>query len=92
MGEDLVLRLIFLKCKDLGIWNLKCEVGLFFFINSIKNGNILLELCGVVVDIFCIVNYFEFIYFGWIFRKDNSVIDMFVKYVLNVFSEDFVFI
>lgn len=89
MGENLALRSTLLKCKDLGIRNLKCEAGSSFLINSIKNGNTLLELCGVVADILCTANYFEFIYFGWISRKDNSAIDMLAKHVLNVSSEDF---
>ncbi|KAH0921662.1 LOW QUALITY PROTEIN: hypothetical protein HID58_021680, partial [Brassica napus] len=43
MGEGLALRSALLKCKDLGIRNLKYEADLSLLINSNKNRNTLLS-------------------------------------------------
>ncbi|KAF3540476.1 hypothetical protein F2Q69_00018600 [Brassica cretica] len=66
MGEALAMRSSFLKCKELGIRQIKCESDSRLLINSINNGNSLPQLYGVVADILCFWTGFDSISLGWI--------------------------
>ena len=86
MGEALALRAGLEKCREMGIYQVKCESDSKLLINSIKNGNALPELYGVVADILCIANEFASISFVWISRENNRAADVLAKQSLNVFG------
>lgn len=82
----LALRAGLEKCREMEICQVKCESDSKLLINSIKNGNALTELYGVVTDILCIANEFASISFAWISRENNRAADVLAKQSLNVFG------
>ena len=84
MGEAIALLTGLLKCRELNIQEVRCEAHSSLLINSIKNGNNLPEIYGVVADILCLVSDFSLVSFIWIAREKNRQADELAKQILDV--------
>lgn len=84
MVEGLVFWEVLQKSRELGIKVLNVELDFKNFIVSVINNKLVFEFYGIVVDIMLIFCFFDYVFFKWIFREVNYVVDLVVKQMFVV--------